>query len=242
MDSASGCDSTWIVKIACPCAGSGMKVWRSVRKKACAASASASASASGGHEPGAQRNGWPSRFGWRVTVQTKRSQRSAPVTSRARWALAVTSNWLSATGACTSAKWWPTFCSGAQCEGRQTASQGTWPLRPSITAKSSANARLSSAGRRHSVGKVRRHAPMGAGPVPSGSPLCSDQPSCGASMRCSPSHTKAAGCSAAAWATKARSAGPASKPGTTKRACWAWSRSTASFSRSAWLSSRFEVS
>ena len=48
---------------------------------------------------------------------------------------------LSATGPCTSAKWRPTLSSGAQRDGRQTASHGMRRAAPSMTAKSSSKAR-----------------------------------------------------------------------------------------------------
>ena len=136
-------------------------------------------------------------------VQTKRSQRCVPVTSRARCSLAVSSRRLSATGACTSAKWRPTLSCGDQCEGRHTASHGMRAVAPSMTAKSSTNARLSSAAVRQGAGRAARQRPMAASPSPRISWPCSDQPSARASMRASPSQRKACACSAAACSHRA---------------------------------------
>ena len=102
-----------------------MKVWRSVRSNACASARDAlrrrrlvgPVGVAAAPDAGAGA-------GRRVMVQTKRSQRSSPVTRRASGRSPRRSSSLSATGACTSAKWRPTLSSGAQCDGRQTASHG----------------------------------------------------------------------------------------------------------------------
>ena len=87
-----------------------MKVWRSVRHQASAASASPSRCS--GHGAGSTRSGWACRRGWRAIVQTKRSQRSLPVTRRARCDAAPVIRRLSATGACTSANERPDLALG----------------------------------------------------------------------------------------------------------------------------------
>jgi len=212
-------------------AGTGMKVWRSVRHQVCAASWSSSSP--GGQRAGSTRLGWPCSLGWAVSVQTKRSHLWGPVTRFTSCGAAPTISRLSATGACASAKLRPIFCSGAHIDGRATASQGRLPVVASSTAKSSAKARHSSAARRHSVGSSCSRVPISGQPVPMSCgcvAASSAQPSPGA-RQWSPSTCSACGCSAAAWAARARSAGPASKPGVVSRA---WSRkaqSTASFSR-----------
>ena len=130
-----------------------MKVWRSVRHQACAAHAVGV----GGLPVRGRRQG-------RVRVQRRprrdRSRRSVPsawarLTSRASASPAASSTLLSATGACTCAKCRPTLCSGAQCEGRATASQGMCALRASISAKSSAKASDSRPARRQAGGSWR---------------------------------------------------------------------------------------
>ena len=67
-----------------------MKVWRSLRKKARATTASASASLAVGQCAPPRAGCW-CRRGSALIVQTKRSQRSLPVTSRASDVLAATS-------------------------------------------------------------------------------------------------------------------------------------------------------
>ena len=154
MPCASGWQFTAMVNTAWRRAGSGMKVWRSVRHQA--RPAKDSALTSSGQRCGSTCRGCACRRGWPVTFQTKRSQRSAPVTRATRASDARTISALSATGACTSANGRPTLDAGSQCEGRATASQGMLASLASTIAKSSANARLSRPARRHSGGSGRR--------------------------------------------------------------------------------------
>ncbi|KPF48525.1 hypothetical protein IP80_09895 [beta proteobacterium AAP65] len=154
-----------------------------------------------------------------------------------RPSVAFSSMALSATGACTSLKWRPSFSSGAQWLGRATASQGMVPVAPSTMAKSSANARHARPAWRHAGGRpCRQRATSSPRPKRPGR-RCSTSP-CGptavASHRASavaPSQAQAPGCSAAAWVKRACRAGVASKPSTTASASAQKAVSTASFSR-----------
>ena len=221
--SASGVLSTRMVKTVCAAPagkpGTGMKVWRSVRHQVWAAMLRPSSPA--GQRAGSTRSGWACRRGWAVKVQTKRSQRCGPVTSWISCGAAPVISRLSATGACTSVKWRPSLCSGAHSDGSATASQGRVPVALSSTAKSSAKAKHNKAVRRQAGGRLRSRVPISGQSVPmlcGWSSASSAQPSQGAAS-CAASSRMAWGCSAAAWACRAASAGPTSNPGWHNRAC-----------------------